>query len=285
MELLKQTVYLNLDIPVHYYAQVDWQGFIDIIDAVGGVEMDVACALPELELEPGMHFLTGEQALYFVQTRETSDDYDRGRRQRKMLAALKQQALTQDIIPKLPGLWRSLSGSIETDLPLGQFLSLATYGLQLKDSRILSSDIDASLVKNHTTPGGQMVLLPRENELRAFLEEFYGPVPPKTLDAPAKVRVQVSSATSLRDADRLAAAALKRAGFKVRTGSTDLQNLRWSEIIVYKGDPGAAERLAKKLDIPLSAIQDETNIPEPPNRSSPIDIRVILGQDYDPCPR
>ena len=131
-----------------------------------------------------------------------------------------------------------------------------------------------------------MVLLPRENELRAFLEEFYGPVPPKTLDAPAKVRVQVSSATSLRDADRLAAAALKRAGFKiVKTGSADLQDLRRSEIIVYKGDPGAAERLATKLGLPLSAIQDETDIPEPPNRSSPVDIRVFLGRDYDPCPR
>jgi LCP family protein required for cell wall assembly len=285
-ERVKQTIYRNLGIPIHYYVRVDFQGFIKIIDTVGGVDIDVDCPLPDIKLTAGVHRMNGVQALRYARSRYSTNDFDRGRRQRKVLMSLWEQALTLDIIPKLPILWRTMADSFQTDLPLDQVINLAYVGVRLKPQRILSRSIGPSQVQGWVTPAGAQVLLPRQDRLRAMLESFYAPQNPTNLDATEKIRVQVLKGTQRKEADQLAAAALRWGGFKVvGTGSADRLDYAQSQIIVYKGLKSHGEEVAALLSLPLTAVQDLTSDPVSLQASKTSDIQVILGQDYNPCNR
>jgi len=287
-EWVKQTIHHNLGIPIHYYVKVGFQGFVDIIDTLGGVVIDVSCPLPEpeLNLEPGMHRLDGKMALEYVHSRETSSDFDRGRRQRKMLMALWEQHLTPEIIPKLPKLWVQLSDSYETDIPLDQAISLAALGLRLDPQDISQKSISRNETKNWITPEGFEVLRPKKDDLRTMLEEYYAPDDTVREDKLRKVRVRVLNGSSRREAEELSAAQLRRVGFKiVETGEADHKGIAETQIIIHQGDPAAGEKVARTLGVPITSIQDETAIPEPPDPANKLGITVILGQDYDPCQR
>jgi LCP family protein required for cell wall assembly len=286
-EWVKRTIHYNLGIPIHYYILMHRHGFKEAIDTLGGVDVDVACPLPELNLEPGMHHLGGELAYEFVHTRETSNDYDRGRRQRKLLMALWEQKLTPDIIPKLPQLWVTMGDTFVTDLPLDQALNLARVAVQIDFEDIDTAAITNKHTQNWTTPEGWMVLRPRENEIRKLLEKIYNPVEPiERQEKQQKIRAQVLNGSSRPDADQLAAAELKREGFRiVGKGEGSFRDLTETQIIVRRGNLAVSERIALELGVPGADIQDETNLPEPPNPSDPVDVRIIVGQDYDPCQR
>jgi LCP family protein required for cell wall assembly len=276
---VKQTIHHNLGIPIHYYVRIDFQGFMQIIDTVGGIDVDVDCALSDIKLSAGMHHMDGQQALRYARSRYSTNDFDRGRRQRKVLMALWDQALSLDIIPKLPQLWWAMSNSFQTDLTLNQVINLAYVGVQLKPQHILSRAIGPRLVQSWMTPQGASVLLPNHQEIRAMLEEFYAAVDPTQLDGVEK-SVWVLNGSQRRDADQLAAAALRWSGFKTTAGGlADHQNHAQTQIVVHDGDVAAGGELAQTLQVPAAIIQEQ------PDPSSPVDIQVILGSDYNPCQR
>jgi anionic cell wall polymer biosynthesis LytR-Cps2A-Psr (LCP) family protein len=283
---VKQTIFYNLGIPIHYYVRVDFQGFMKIIDAVGGVDVDVECPLPDINLAAGMYHMSGAQALRYSRSRYSTNDFDRGRRQRKVLMALWEQGLTLDIIPKLPSLWWAMADSFQTDLPLDQVINLAYVGVQLRPQRILSASIGASQVQSWMTPAGAAVLLPREDRIRKLLENFYAVKDTSSLDVTEKVQIQILNGSSRRQAEQLAASAVSWEGFKVvKSGTADRQNYARTQIRVYRGDVAAGQELASRLGVPATAVQDLTATGEQPDPANPVDIQVILGADYNPCRR
>jgi LCP family protein required for cell wall assembly len=279
-ERVKQTIHYNLGIPIHYYVRVDFQGFMKIIDSVGGVDVDVDCSLSDIKLTAGMHHMDGREALRYARSRKSTSDFDRGRRQRKVLMALWDQALTMDILPKLPQLWVTMADTFQTDLPLEQVVNLAYVGTRIKPQHIQSRAITRSHVKSWRTPQGWAVLLPHEGELRTLLENYYEPKDSTQLDTVEKTRVEVRNGSQRNQADELAAAALRWEGFKVSSmGQADHQNRAKTKILVHNGDLDAAEQIAAQLSVPSTAVENATGA------SNPADIEVILGQDYNPCQR
>jgi polyisoprenyl-teichoic acid--peptidoglycan teichoic acid transferase len=283
-ERVKQTIHHNLGIPIHYYFRVDMRGFVDIIDTVGGLDIDVDCPLPDIDLKPGIHHMDGEQALAYARSRKSTNDFDRTRRQRKVLLALWDQALTWDIIPSLPQLWVTLAAGFETDLPLSQVVNLAYVGVQLKPQRILSSAVGRQQVRGWTTPQGAQVLVPREDRMRELLEGFYARKDLADLDAASGVRVQILNGSQRSKAEKLAAATLRWGGFRVvDEGLADNRNVTKTEIRVYQGDLGVGQQLADILHVPTTAVRDLTGTPVSlPGRAV---IQVLLGTDYNPCQR
>ncbi len=279
-ERVKQTIYQNLGIPIDYYIRVDFQGFMKIIDTVGGVDIDVECPLPDINLLPGMHHMNGEEALRYARSRKSTNDFDRGRRQRKVLMALWDQALTLDMVPRLPQLWLTMADSFKTDLPLEEVINLAYLGTTIERQHIRSKAIDASMTQGWTTPEGAAVLLPREDKIRAALESFYAPLDASDLDTGSQVRIQVMNGWSRSEAEQLAAASLHWEGYKiVGTGLAERQNVAKTEIVVYNGDQARGEQIARLLDVPLTSVQLQ------PDTSQPVDVQVLLGADYNPCSR
>jgi hypothetical protein len=200
--------------------------------------------------------------------------------------ALWEQALTFDIIPKLPVLWRTMADSYQTDLPLEQAINLAYIGVQMKPQRILSRSIGPKLVDGWMTPEGAAVLLPRPDQIRAMLEAFYAPKELADLDAAEKIRVSVQNGSPRRDAEKLAAAALRWEGFKVvDTSVADQRDQAHTKIYVHSGTLDDGEQIAGHLRVPLTTVQDLTALADRSNPSRSAAIEVVLGKDYNPCVR
>ncbi len=285
-ERVKQTIYHNLGIPIHHWVRIDFRGFIQIIDTVGGIDVDVDCPLPDISLSAGMHHFDGKHALRYARSRKSTSDFDRGRRQRKVLMALWEQALNLDIIPRLPELWLTMADSFQTDLPLDQVINLAYVGTQLQPQRIRSRSISYGQVQSWITPQGAAVLLPRQDQLRKLLENLYAPIDTERLDEVGKTSVRVLNGSPRRDAEQLAAAAIRWDGFKVAgTGQAEQQNYAQTSVLVLDGDLAAGEQLAQLLGVPPSAVSEPGDGQIQPDPKQPADILVILGSDYNPCQR
>jgi LCP family protein required for cell wall assembly len=277
-DVVKQTIYNNLQIPIHHYVRVDMEGFTEIIDAVGGVDVDVECPLTDLEIETGMHHFDGETALLYARSRITTNDFDRSRRQRKLLMALWEQALTVDLIPRLPLLWFAMGGAFETDLPLKQVVNLAYVGLRLRPNHIFSQSLGPWQVQNWTTPEGAAVLLPLHEEIQELLSVFYGPIDFEFLDRISRTRVEILNGSQLPQSGDLAATNLRWGGFQIAgVGPDEGQATAATQVLVYNDDLDVAKTLAQLMDLPPTAVIAR------PDPASPVEIRVILGSNYDPC--
>ena len=131
------TVENLMNVPINYYATLDFQAFEDIVDAVGGIEMDVPFTLTEqnskgekvVDLKEGRHTLNGEEALAFARTRYIDNDIERGKRQQQVLEATAQKAMDIGTIAKYKRILEALDGHITTDMPSNKILSVAQSGL------------------------------------------------------------------------------------------------------------------------------------------------------------
>jgi LCP family protein required for cell wall assembly len=277
-ELVNRTLEQNLGIPIQHFVRIDFQGFVGAIDAIGGVEIDVHCALPDIGLEPGIYQMDGKQALRYARSRMGTSDFDRSRRQREILMALWEKGKSMDAIPRLPALWRAMATTFETDLSLGQVLSLAYVGIQLKGDQILTEAIGPGQVDDWITPQGAEVLLPRQDEIDALLKDFYNSTGAEIDSGANLTKVRVFNGSWRSAAEQLASRDLRRAGFKVvDKGLADSQDILESQVLFYGIDGEIARRVVRTLKLPSSALQYQHD------PSSAVDADVILGADYDPC--
>jgi LCP family protein required for cell wall assembly len=147
-EALMQTIGGLLDLPIDYFAVVDLGGFVDLVDALGGVDLYVPEPILErtspahegeewtrIDLKAGFQHLTGDEALVYARSRSTSSDYARMDRQRCLLGALAEQADPFDIAIRIPSLVPVIKDVLATNIPLGHLpdLAEAAAGLDLTD--------------------------------------------------------------------------------------------------------------------------------------------------------
>ena len=123
---LVDTVHELTGIPIHHYAAVDFAGFIDVVDTLGGVSMHLEEPLQDryagLDLPAGCVSLNGAEALGFVRARHIDSDIGRMARQQRFLKELVAEATSAGTLmnpAKLFGLVTSLAGTVETDAELG----------------------------------------------------------------------------------------------------------------------------------------------------------------------
>ncbi len=135
VDLLRQAVTELTGVRLTNYVRVDFAGFEGIVDALGGVSIDVPKQIryedPEQDLyihfEPGVQKMNGSKALEYVRYRdELLADIGRIERQREFLKAVADQICTPSTLPKLPALVSETRRHVKTDIPLGKQLSLAT---------------------------------------------------------------------------------------------------------------------------------------------------------------
>jgi LCP family protein required for cell wall assembly len=113
---------------ISHVVMIDFEGFVDVVDELGGVTINVPSysSYNGIELQPGVQTLTGEQALTFVRDRKNYNlgDFQRGANQRTFLKAVVKKVL-QAPATDIPGLVNSLAGGARTDLTTTQFIDLA----------------------------------------------------------------------------------------------------------------------------------------------------------------
>lgn len=136
-ELTKKTVENFLNVPIDYYVLVDIQAFEKIIDAVGGVDINVEKRMYYedpwddngglvIDLQPGQQHMDGKTAIQYVRYRDGEGDIGRINRQQKFMKALLAQIISPSILPKLPEILKNLSSAIQTDMPLDKMIGLVS---------------------------------------------------------------------------------------------------------------------------------------------------------------
>lgn len=136
-ELTKKTVEAFLNVPVDYYVMIDVHAFEKIIDAVGGVDIDVEKRMYYedpwdddggliIDLYPGKQHMDGKTAIQYVRYRDGEGDIGRITRQQKFIKAFMSQIISPSILPKLPEIIQNISSAIQTDMPIDKMISLMT---------------------------------------------------------------------------------------------------------------------------------------------------------------
>lgn len=126
-----------LSVPINFYVTLDFQAFEKIVDALGGVDVDVPVAISEanadvtkmIELEPGLQTLSGEQALAFARTRKIDNDIKRGERQQMVIQAVIRKALSLGSVASYPNVINSLNDHLWTDMNSSTMMTLAKSSL------------------------------------------------------------------------------------------------------------------------------------------------------------
>ncbi|MBO9351260.1 MAG: LCP family protein [Thermomicrobium sp.] len=184
--LLRATIEYNFGIPIHYHAEVDFEGFVRIVDTLGGVVVDVPAPIKDDEypgedynytrvyFAPGLQQMDGRTALRYVRTRHDDNDFSRGYRQQQVLRALREQGLRLDLLRKAPQLVDALADTVRTDLSPQQVLALAKLGSEIPRERIRSFTL-LEATTSYWEPGQPFYLIPNWPAIQAILDEMFPP--------------------------------------------------------------------------------------------------------------
>jgi LCP family protein required for cell wall assembly len=184
--LAMRTIENLLEVPVNFYARLDFRSFETFIDELGGIELDVPAQLKvdpigpgnTVVLEPGLQRLDGPTALAYARTRSTEgEDFDRSARQQQVILAIRQRALTLGSLPRLvaraPRLYQQLSAGIQTNLTLEQVIQLAWLAAEIPVENIQRLAISQNDVTYATAPDGQAIYLPIPDRLRTLRNALF----------------------------------------------------------------------------------------------------------------
>lgn len=191
--LVKKQMSEMLDVPIHYFVRADFEGFKQLVDSVGGVDIEVAERLYDpyyprgtgyqvLDIPPGIRRMDGELALKYVRSRETTSDFDRSRRQQQVMLATRDKALSLQYLTnptKISQLIDVLGERVKTDLSVGEMQRLANLVKDIPATAVTSKVLDNGpngLLYDSTGPGGAFILLPRSGDygdVREFTRQLF----------------------------------------------------------------------------------------------------------------
>ena len=168
--LISEVLSATLGISTQHWMRLQMDGFVDIVDAVGGVTVELDCPFYEpifnlttntwdyFVLPAGEVKLDGEAAYWFVRLRYRESDIGRSNRQRQFLWALRNQVMNTDLLPRAPALLAAFQNAFSTDLDLLEMLDLADYASTLDPANVRAGGLTLRDLQGYTTAEGASVL-------------------------------------------------------------------------------------------------------------------------------
>lgn len=184
--LLARVIQDNFSIRIDHFARVNFDGFKQIIDTVGGVDVSVPCALEDDFVDPtvpggfrhfqvnaGITHMDGDLALMFSRQRHGNSDIDRANRQQRVLVGLRSKLLTPEALPKIPDLYRQFYAAVQTDLSIFDVVNLARSGATIDPKNIHGKVVDETMSYLWMTPDGKSVLVFDKNKIGAAVNALF----------------------------------------------------------------------------------------------------------------
>ncbi len=201
--LLKRTIEDSFGISIDYYFMADYDGFKQIVDTLGGLDVGVPTTLHDTQypdpkpddphayktvhFEAGWQHMDGERALEYVRSRMSTSDADRSRRQQQILLAIREKALETNLLPELPELTTIMMDTVRTDMTLEVMIEMARLVPYIDTAHLTQVIIEDPLVYDHRRKDGAAVQLPRWDLITPLIGALFGiPVgeAPATSSAP-----------------------------------------------------------------------------------------------------
>jgi polyisoprenyl-teichoic acid--peptidoglycan teichoic acid transferase len=286
--LAAETVEGFLGVPIDHIAQIDFAGFEQIVDTLGGIPVDVPQPLLDggyptedygyerIYVPAGLQVLDGATALRYARSRHSSSDFDRSARQqqvlRAMLAAMRSRGLL-DQATLLPQLARDLEQYVSTTLPLSDLdtlRSLADLAQRLDSGRILTLSINPNDVAVRYEDGSDIYW--DEADLQAQVARLLAGPDAET------ARIRVLNGANVQGVAGRMAERLRELGFAVEPPGDAPAPVERTYLIDYSDRPQTRQRIADALGLPARQIFATP----PPDAPAPdrADLVLILGADY-----
>lgn len=173
---------------IQYYVYTDFQGFISLIDALGGIEFEVEKRMyyvdtaddPQynIDLQPGLQQLDGSTALQYVRFRKDAlSDFTRTERQRNFVSAFVEKVKRTSSLIKLPILLNSVVPYVETNMDFDDMVKLGRLGFSIDTTAIPSVQIPPlELLHEEKVGGADVITVTDSDELVEFIQDQLNPV-------------------------------------------------------------------------------------------------------------
>lgn len=283
--LMVETVKGFLGIDINHYMEIDFTGFEAMVDALGGVWIDVPVEIDDWKaashspghrakhIDPGYQLLDGEHALTFVRSRDFPDaDWQRMRNQQLFFRELASQSTRWENVFKLPGVVREFAEYAVTDMSVSEMIDV---GRSL--AGISEDDIQATTLPGEwRSPYVYVDEAEKERLVTALMagEPFEPPVEEQEF-APSEVRVAVRNGGGVDGAATEASDALKSQGYVVVEVGNANQFVYDKTLIVY-----ADEVAERKASMVAEALGIGTLVPSRGMYSYSGDVLVVVGEDW-----
>ena len=153
-----EAVETMFNIPVDYYVKMNFNAFIDVVDALNGINVEVPYELFEqnskdkanaIHLLPGEQNLDGEEALALARTRKQDNDIERGKSQQEILKGIMKRAVSANALTKYDDIIQAIGDNMETNMTFDEMKALSSYGLKKKlDMNTLSIEGEDTYIDN-----------------------------------------------------------------------------------------------------------------------------------------
>jgi LCP family protein required for cell wall assembly len=161
----------NFGVDVGYYIRIKFEGFRDVFNAMGGV--DIELTEPTAGYEAGKHHLTGKKALAFARNRTGSDDFFRMAQGQLIIKSAFQKMLSPLNWYHMPAVIAASSGAIDTNIPVWLWPRLGFTLMRVGPDGIDNRTIDRNMVSPTMTEQGASVLLPIWDQINPVLKEMF----------------------------------------------------------------------------------------------------------------
>lgn len=181
-----QTVATNFGIPVNLYVRIDFEGFIEIIDAIGGITIDVESTFIDYQyptddggtmvvsFDSGTQHINGERALQYARIRHGSSDFVRAARQQQIISAFVERLLQPAAWTRIPALLTALGTAVDTNVDLITLVRSAPTVIWVGADGIKRTVIEGPMVEPFTSAGGAAVQLPVWEHINPILVTQFG---------------------------------------------------------------------------------------------------------------
>jgi len=187
-ETLQNTFWVNFGVWPDHYVLADFSSFIEIVDSLGGIDVDAGrelrdkCDLPQrvngyCTISEGINHMDGETALWYVRARYTTSDYNRARRSQEVLMGLFRGMLSINAVANAPNLYEQYRSGVETDMEVYDIMPLVPLAAELtKEGRLRHYNLGTAHAEPYTIPeNGMQVLLPNVEAIQALFWEALEP--------------------------------------------------------------------------------------------------------------
>jgi LCP family protein required for cell wall assembly len=287
-KLSEQVVTALTGIPIDYYVRIKEAGLKNLVDAIGGIDVNVDEDMNyddnwghlHIHLKKGFQHLNGEQAAEFARFRhDPLGDYGRMMRQQEVIKAIAKKLENPLILEHLNSIVEVAKANVETDLTFQQILGLANLfkGIRLADLKTYNFPT----VPKDIFEFGDWVsyVVPVPDQDKQVLEEFTSDEPASSPQAGSVISVEVLNGSGVPGMAQEVAEKLRSEGFSVaRVGNADNFNYQKTEILDHtgKGDGLAVAKYFNPNDV------ETLSVPQNPQNRSNVDVTVIVGKEQPP---
>lgn len=178
--LAMKTVEDFLKVPIHYYVVTDFQGFEGVVDAIGGVDLDVEIPMDhaddgvyDIHLKKGFQHLDGKNALQYVRYRsDARADFARTERQRKLISAVVQKLKSPLVLVRFPSMLQAAESYVQTNMTTSDVMRMSTDFLNVQASTIESAQIPpVDLLTETQNYLGESILQPDVAGVQKFVRD------------------------------------------------------------------------------------------------------------------